>query len=360
MDLNLKNDGQLLDEYLQTGDETLFEELVVRHRGMIFSVCLRLTRNEQDTADAAQAVLLTLHQKAKKLRSYTSVSGWLYRVARHVSLRVWESEAIRRAREEASAIAQEIVSNHEDHRFELMELLDHELKKLPEKYRLPIILHHLEERTLEEVAKLLGLSFGTVAVRISRAREMLRKRLIRRGVTVSTVTIGMVLSQNGAAAVPTALLASAYPVSIGIAAKSAAVSKTVFLKAVLFAEEAIKTMLTEKLKVAATMVLMAVGVGIVGLATYQSVASPKINSSMVATHEKADKLQLKQAKGMFTQKAEGMAGPLFVNRKKICDIRSDLCSQAFPGVIHKNLWNARRPQNCNFSFPTQPFTVCYL
>ncbi len=57
--MNLKSDGQLLDEYLQTGEESRFTELVGRHTPMILRVCLRTTNNSQYTQDAVQAVLLT-------------------------------------------------------------------------------------------------------------------------------------------------------------------------------------------------------------------------------------------------------------------------------------------------------------
>jgi len=68
---------------------------------------------------------------------------------------------------------------------DLRRVLDEELDRLPEKYRLPIVLCELEERTLEEAGHILGWPKGTVACRLSRGRELLRQRLTRRSLAPS-------------------------------------------------------------------------------------------------------------------------------------------------------------------------------
>src|SRR5439155_268020 len=64
---------------------------------------------------------------------------------------------------------------------ELREVLDEEVSRLPEKYRLPFVLCYLQGRTNEEAARELGRPVGTILSRLSRARERLRERLTRRG-----------------------------------------------------------------------------------------------------------------------------------------------------------------------------------
>jgi DNA-directed RNA polymerase specialized sigma24 family protein len=82
-------------------------------------------------------------------------------------------------------------------------VLDEEVRRLPEKYRVPLVLCYLEGKSNEEAARLLGRPVGTLWAQLSRGREMLRARLTRRGVTPSAAVVGALLADGAApAAVP--------------------------------------------------------------------------------------------------------------------------------------------------------------
>src|SRR5258708_10158777 len=92
-------DDRLLERFALEGDEAAFEELVKRHAGMVWAVCRRALKNEQDIQDAFQATFLVLVRKAAGIRKKASVASWLHGVARHVALKA-HANALRRMNNE--------------------------------------------------------------------------------------------------------------------------------------------------------------------------------------------------------------------------------------------------------------------
>lgn len=179
-------DAELLARWCASNDTGAFELLVRRHGGMVLGVCRRVLGNTSEADDAFQATFLVFILKARTLARPEQAAAWLHAVALRVARKAKAKRARQREREAAlvdtmdpvdPAIPDPVIE-----RRELRRTIDEELDRLPEKYRLPIVLCELEGRTLEEAAQLLGWPKGTVAGRLSRGRELLRKRLSRRGV----------------------------------------------------------------------------------------------------------------------------------------------------------------------------------
>ena len=200
-------DRQLLERFT-SGDARealLFDTLVGRHGPMVFRVCCRLLDDINDAEDAFQATFLVLLRQAPSIRHKGSLAAWLHGVALRVASRA-RVESARRRRIERHAIREAVERNGEPDRLDLRALIDFELARLPEKYREPIVLCYLEELTHESAAARLGWPVGTVRGRLARARDLLRSRLTRRGITSSTaLAIIGALPGPAQAAVPTAL-----------------------------------------------------------------------------------------------------------------------------------------------------------
>ena len=96
--------------------------------------------------------------------------------------------------------------------------IDDELERLPARYRAPVILCDLEGQTHEQAAAQLGCPVGTVKSRLSRGREQLRSRLVRRGVAPSAGLLAATLAAESAHAVPVELM----NLTLGAATKLAA------------------------------------------------------------------------------------------------------------------------------------------
>ncbi|MBL8795714.1 MAG: sigma-70 family RNA polymerase sigma factor [Planctomycetia bacterium] len=206
------SDRQLLERFVEGHDESAFEALVQRHGPMVLGVCRRVLPEAHDADDAFQATFLVLVRKAGSLPWRETIAPWLWQVAHRVALKA-RAHAVRRrqSEREAGAMAASEVqaeATGEADRRELRGVLDQELQKLPDKYRAPLVLCYLEGKTHQEAAVELGWPRGSMAKRVLRAEELLRERLLGRGVALSAGLAALLATERAAtAALPAALLA---------------------------------------------------------------------------------------------------------------------------------------------------------
>ncbi len=250
-------DGELLVRFVATGDEAAFEVLVHRLGPMVLGVCRRTLNDRHDAEDAFQATFLVLARRAASVEPPERVGSWLYGVARRVADRARVVRARRRAREATATNMPEPAietPRHDD----LLPLLDRELGRLPEKYRAPIVLCHLEGKPYKEAARQLGCPEGTLAGRLTRGRTLLAARLNRLGVAMSAGALASLLAKEASARVPAAWAASAVGVGCGIrSGGSAAVAAGVAA----LAKGTLRNMLMTRLRVASAAI---VAVGVIG------------------------------------------------------------------------------------------------
>jgi len=199
------SDGQLLQRWLASRDEAAFELLLRRHGPLVLGLCRRLLRDPRDVDDAFQAVFLTLLRKASHLRDHRALAAWLYRIAYRVCLRALKD---RRA-DVAPLTEDEVAARPETDELlwrDLRPVLDAEVNALPERYRVPFVLCHLQGKTNQEAADALGCPLGTILSRLHWARERLRARLTRRGIAVSVAALTTLSGSALAADVPAVLI----------------------------------------------------------------------------------------------------------------------------------------------------------
>jgi RNA polymerase sigma factor (sigma-70 family) len=248
-------DGQLLTGFLERHDEAAFAALVRRHGPMVWGVCRRLLRNHHDAEDAFQATFLVLTRKAASVLPREMVANWLHGVACTTAHRVKVAAAKRRVKERQVAEMPEPEAVPEDLWDDLQPLLNHELSRLPAKYRLVILLCDLEGKTRKDVARQLGCPEGTVAGRLARARAMLAKRLGRHGLAVSGGALAALLAHQAAASVPASVVSATITAASCFAVGPSA-SGGISAKVAALMEGVLRTMLLNRLKTTTAIVLL--------------------------------------------------------------------------------------------------------
>jgi RNA polymerase sigma factor (sigma-70 family) len=220
-----ETDRDLLRRFAAVRDEAAFAALVRRHGRLVWNVCRQLLGHEQDAEDAFQATFLTLARRAASIRTEEAVGSWLHGVARRVASAVRRSAERRRAREQHVGARAPDGPATEAALRELQAMLSEEVGRLPEKFRSVFVLCCLEGRSKPEAARELGWNEGTVSSRLARARELLRKRLGRRGVDLSAALCATALAADAvSAAVPPALIDAAARVAATPQTPSSAVA----------------------------------------------------------------------------------------------------------------------------------------
>jgi RNA polymerase sigma factor (sigma-70 family) len=323
------SDPELLKSFLIRHDEAAFEALMRRHGPMVLGVCMRILKNCHDPEDAFQATFLVLVRKAGSLRSSKLLAGWLYGVAYRTALKAHIMSIKRRAKEKAAqkeAPSETGASGVQD---ELLERLDAELSRLPEKYRVPVVLCELEGRSRKDAARLLGLPEGTLSWRLAHARKLLARKLSRPDITFSAGALAVALAgEKASAGVPAALLTATARAAIRMAAGQVLVAGMVSAEVAILTEGVLKAMLMSKLKMAWGIVLaISVSAGTAGL-TYRAMAEPPPQArESSAARSMADDLEA------LRLEVEALRKSLQATRERVKTLESEMRAQKAQGGL---------------------------
>jgi RNA polymerase sigma factor (sigma-70 family) len=200
-------DADLLERFRRDRDADSFARLIDRFGPLVFGVARRVLRDRHDAEEVLQAAFLTLARKAHSLRRPGAVAAWLHAVTLRLARKSARSAGRRRACETVSAESPRPTSDPLDEVSgrELLAILDAEIQRLPECYRLPLVLCGVEGCAQDEAARRLGWTPGSVRGRLERGRKMLHARLERRGLTLPAGA-ALLLPAVGPNDVPAALV----------------------------------------------------------------------------------------------------------------------------------------------------------
>jgi RNA polymerase sigma factor (sigma-70 family) len=317
-------DAQLLEAFIAQRDEAAFATLLRRHGPMVLGVCQRVIGNVQDAEDAFQATFLVLVRKAAAVRPRQAVGNWLHGVAFRTALEARGRLARQRGRERRLRDVPQPEESPDDFWKDVQPLLDQELNRLSEKYRLPVVLCELEGRSRKEVARQLQIPEGTLSSRLAMARKLLAERLTRRGVALSTGGVAALLTSAGASAsVPASLLFATTRAAMVLTA-SQTVAGVISVKVAALTDGVIKAMFLAKLKTTSAVLcgVAALGLGTGGL-LYQARAggadSDKPDGTPIKLHQAQGQTDqdLRRALREAREREEAL-------RKELAELRDEL------------------------------------
>ena len=168
----------------QQGDQDAFALLVQKHQRRVFNMSLRMLQNYEEAGEITQEAFLAAWQGLPSFRGEACFATWLYRIAYNCSLRQLERRKRERALQaaiQAEKILEEV--NKERQVEDILELRDRQtmvreqMEKLPARYRMVLMLRHLQDMTYEEMAEILAVPVGTIKTHLFRARHLLKERV---------------------------------------------------------------------------------------------------------------------------------------------------------------------------------------
>jgi RNA polymerase sigma factor (sigma-70 family) len=268
-------DAELLERFICRRDEAAFAVLVARHGPMVLRLCRRVLGDAHAAEDCCQATFLVLARRAATVRRRAALVSWLHGVAFRVARKA-RAAGSRRPPGERHGADEAPADPRPDPLTlltarELLTALDEEVRRLPEVYRLPVILCCVEGRTREEAARQLGWTSGSVKGRLERGRARLHAGLRRRGLTLSAALAAAELSRAGAAVVTAPWVLTMARAAARFAAGEAVPAEAVSVRAVALTNAFLEVTVMTRLKIAVALFLMLLG-SATGVLAYRALA----------------------------------------------------------------------------------------
>lgn len=178
---------------IRDGDESGLVDLMRRYKDAVFRLAIRFTGNHADATELAEETFFRVYSHAARYRPKAKVRTWVFAIATNLCRDHFRRNAKRRrdasinvpVGPDSETEAGEFLADSEADPAERMlsresiDAIDAEIRKLPDKLKLPLILCALEDHSYDECAAMLKTSRKTVEMRIYRARQMLKAALGR-------------------------------------------------------------------------------------------------------------------------------------------------------------------------------------
>jgi RNA polymerase sigma-70 factor (ECF subfamily) len=167
------NDKELVKKIVLEDNKDAFVFLVEKYKVKIFNFIYRMVSNYEDAQDLSQETFIRAYSYIHRFKPSGEFSHWIFRIALNVCYDFLKrKKKLKKAEEEYLIKNKKIESENE-----LIEIVQEKIEKLPEKYKVVIILKYIEGLTYYEISQILSIPVGVVKIRIYRAKEKLYNEL---------------------------------------------------------------------------------------------------------------------------------------------------------------------------------------
>ena len=171
---------------IKEGDKFSFDKLVSLYEKVVYRICHRFFNNEEDALDATQEVFIKVYRYIDRFEGRSSFKTWLYRIAANTCLTISENK-----KKEKEGLLQSMINwwnsitettpeekvLEEEERLINKKIVGDCIAKIPEVYRIPLILKEMEGMSLEKIGEVLEIPIGTVKSRLNRGRAVLHDKI---------------------------------------------------------------------------------------------------------------------------------------------------------------------------------------
>ena len=175
-------EDQIYIERVLKGDTNAFSHLINKYKDMVFTLVIKIVKNQEDAEEVAQDSFIKAYQKLDSFKGQSKFSTWLYTIAYRNAL-----TKVRKKKLETTDIDSYVIDNHkDDHEFPQIEAIKNNeqekyvkqaIDNLGETDSLLITLFYLNDNSIEEIQEITEMSQSNVKVRLFRARKRLYKEL---------------------------------------------------------------------------------------------------------------------------------------------------------------------------------------
>jgi RNA polymerase sigma-70 factor (ECF subfamily) len=180
-----QTDADLVRQTL-SGNTSAYNGLVQRYQRQVYNLAYRMLGNAEDAGDLVQDTFLRAYGALSSFRQDASFLTWLYKIASNLCIDQLRSRKAKSTLsldvelEEGREPAADIRSSGPEEaavRSSVQDVVQRAVLNLPDKYRAVVVMRHLQDMSVDEIARILDLPTGTVKTHLFRARDMLRGRL---------------------------------------------------------------------------------------------------------------------------------------------------------------------------------------
>ncbi len=267
---------KLLAEYVATGSEAGFRELVGRYVNLVYSAAVRMVNGDTHLAeDVTQTVFADLARMARTLSREVMLGGWLHRHTCFVASKVMRGERRRQARER-QAVEMNALEDHSAANLALLApVLDEAVNQLGPEDRTAIMLRYFEQHDYKSVGAALGSNEEAARKRVDRALDKLQALLKARGVALSATVLATTLAAQTVNAAPAGFALTVSTTALASATSSNGTTLTI-----------LKIMSMSKMKTGLIVVLIAAGVAIPLIIQHQ--AQTRLDAANEALRQQAE------------------------------------------------------------------------